>query len=122
MRVGALDCLPVTTLPGGRWKTLVRGVRLWSAPQAVEESAASISSLGQILRNRKGSDVSLPRSRSCRTATVGQKYVYFTRPHVAPGGLPVEECEWAPLEELHDLLVAEQQVANRFPPDVPGVS
>ena len=33
------------------------------------------------------------------------------------GGLPFEECEWMPLEELRDLVVAEQQLTktNRFP-------
>ena len=39
-----------------------------------------------------------------------------------PGGLPVEECEWTPLKELCDLLVAEQHVTNRFHGHVPGVS
>ena len=39
-----------------------------------------------------------------------------------PGGLPVEECEWTPLKELCDLLVAEQHVTNRFYGHVLGVS
>jgi len=86
------------------------------APQAVEPSARVEFEPGTNFWEEE---------REWRVVAVKQKLpdgyrrsklcVFYYDVALHPEGLPVEECEWTPLTELRDLVVAEQQVTSRFP-------